>query len=188
MALRDASQPDAVPPDSAPPMSNAQGAEPGPVPYADRAASPPRHYVEPPRPIYRRTYQFPVAPRTLRDVRRDIYETVRAYGAPEGGARAFQVAVGEALVNAWRHAYRMEGGIVEVSLTFDGSEWTATVRDRGRNRRPPDVPAERPRRGGLGLYLMSRLVDCIEIRHLAPDGGLAVSVKKRFSSQAAPVP
>ncbi len=88
------------------------------------------------------------------------------------------LAVEEAMTNAVRHSASAEP--LEVRLGFSGPDLHAEVSDRGRGfdvagfdpRRMPDLLQS----GGRGLYLISRLMDEVDLR---ADGGVDVRMVKR---------
>jgi len=99
-----------------------------------------------------------------------------------------QLAVDEAVSNIIEHAYEgREGESIELTCEVDGDRLVVTLLDRGRpfdpSRAPaPDVHAGLSERkvGGLGIYLMRKLVD--EVRYQAtPSGNRLTLVKRRGS-------
>jgi anti-sigma regulatory factor (Ser/Thr protein kinase) len=94
-----------------------------------------------------------------------------------------QLAVEEACANVIEHAYGGKGGDFQVRFEASEHDVTITVHDHGRPFTPGDVsepnltlPLEERRIGGLGLYLMRRLMD--EVRFsFAEDGNTLVMVK-----------
>jgi serine/threonine-protein kinase RsbW len=96
-----------------------------------------------------------------------------------------KVAVSEAVNNAVLHAYGGEDGVVEVSFAVSEDELAITVRDHGVSFTPADLTESASLRGksideiqsgGLGLYLMQALMDCVEVTH---DGGTTVILTKK---------
>ena len=80
-----------------------------------------------------------------------------------------QLAVEEACMNVIEHAYRGKGGEFTVCIEVCGPDARITVADHGQPFNPQDVPLpnlslpleERPV-GGLGIFLMQRLMDDVE--------------------------
>lgn len=115
---------------------------------------------------------------------RNLRQVTRAFvidaGASHGAVSEIEAAVGEALANVHVHAYRGESGPVELFLEVDGAEFTCLVRDEGRARTDVAVPRTVPGgRDSWGLYLMSQLMDRVEISH--PQGrehGTVVRMRK----------
>jgi anti-sigma regulatory factor (Ser/Thr protein kinase) len=113
-----------------------------------------------------------------------IVEAASACGAPEAAVTELEVAVGEILSNAQRHAYHGDAGPLEVDIRCDEEAIDLVVHDHGEPlTRAPKVPAgvRLADQDGFGLYIASRLVDVLEIRHPARDNrGTAVRLLKRF--------
>ena len=80
----------------------------------------------------------------------------RAHIAPEA-ASDILLAINEAVANSIEHAYDPGDGDITVDVECDGTAVRARVRDYGRWR------GARPVGGGLGMGLMRRLVDHVEI-------------------------
>jgi anti-sigma regulatory factor (Ser/Thr protein kinase) len=73
-----------------------------------------------------------------------------------------EVAVGEVLSNAHRHAYDGAVGPVSVAVFRHSNLGSVVITDGGETTEAPEVPRRLPpltREGGRGLYLVSRLVD-----------------------------
>lgn len=105
-------------------------------------------------------------------------------GFPEREVARIRLAVDEACANVVLHA-AAEGGFDSFRVVCEQSDGSLTVRvqDAG----PPfdldqmsdpqlDVPLEQRRAGGLGIYLMRRVMDSVELRP-RPDGKEIVLVK-----------
>lgn len=108
----------------------------------------------------------------------------RLAGFDSDAARDIQVAVAEAVGNAYLHAYGGgPEGQVELDIDFDGAFLTIEIHDSGRPVAPGlSVPRELPPpgRGGRGLYLIGRLMDTVEIHQPGRRGrGTLVVMKKR---------
>jgi len=93
-----------------------------------------------------------------------------ALGMNRGAAGEVELAVVEAVNNSIEHAYQLaDGGEVEVVINCDGACLHIEVRDRGRgmpatalaSADAPDVDVAREAlpEGGMGLYLVQRLMD-----------------------------
>ncbi|MBI5876223.1 MAG: ATP-binding protein [Chloroflexi bacterium] len=98
-----------------------------------------------------------------------------------------QTAVDEACANIIYHAYDFEGqGSIEMSCECRGAEFIVTIVDTGRPFDPlavptPDVNADLKDRkeGGLGLYLMQKLMD--DVRHEFRDRHNLLTMVKRIA-------
>lgn len=124
-------------------------------------------------------------PEVLRASRKLVAAAARAMGASRVAAFDLEIALGEALANAYDHAYGSAGrGRIRIRLAFDGAGLIATVTDMGaRLRSRPRIPRQVPLRNrrGRGLFLMSRLMDDLEVIHPVQDGrGTAVRMTKRL--------
>ncbi len=90
------------------------------------------------------------------------------------------LAVEEACTNAVRHSGSSSD--IQVELTFEAADLHVLVRDRGRgfdlSRFRPDELPDLLSTGGRGLFLMSRLMDRVDLRM---HGGLEVRMLKRGS-------
>ncbi|HEX9116399.1 MAG TPA: ATP-binding protein [Anaerolineae bacterium] len=95
-----------------------------------------------------------------------------------------QLAVEEACTNVIQHAYGGSGGDFEVCFETTEHDVVITLHDHGQpfdpaRVTPPDIkrPLTERRVGGLGLYLMAKLMD--EIRfNFAPDGNTLTMIKR----------
>ena len=124
-------------------------------------------------------------PSALRVVRRTIRDLVAREGGSENDAWDLELALGEALFNAYSHAYPDAVGPVEVTVIFNDGTFTLTVRDHGEPVSPPTIPRSLPEdRHGLGLFVISSLVDYVGIRQNEDAAGRGVSITmiKRLQS------
>jgi serine/threonine-protein kinase RsbW len=119
--------------------------------------------------------------------------TARA-GLDDHAAWQVQLAVDEAATNIIQHGYEdAKRGDIELAWRLDGDELVVTLRDYGRRFNPDDVPApditsplEERQAGGLGLYIMSRLMDTVRFDFDDAQGNLLTMVK-RVAGQSATV-
>lgn len=97
-----------------------------------------------------------------------------------------QLAVDEAATNVVQHGYgESQPGDIELAWRVKGDEFVVTLRDRGRRFKPEEVPppditsplAER-QVGGLGLYLMGRLMDSVRFDFGDQKGNLLTMTKR----------
>lgn len=94
--------------------------------------------------------------------------TARA-GMDEHAAWQVQLAVDEAATNIIQHGYSEGGeGVIELTWRIEGPDFVVSLHDYGRSFNPDDVPApdihsplEERQAGGLGIYLMTRLMDSV---------------------------
>jgi serine/threonine-protein kinase RsbW len=118
--------------------------------------------------------------------------TARA-GLDDHAAWQVQLAVDEAATNIIQHAYAAsQPGNIELSWRVNGVEFAVTLRDRGRRFNPADVPPpditaplEERQSGGLGIYLMSRLMDNVSFGYDEQHGN-TLTMTKRIGPAVAP--
>jgi anti-sigma regulatory factor (Ser/Thr protein kinase) len=135
-----------------------------------------------PRPRWRATFQLFHHPESVRLARLLVMPVARLAGFEGDTIRDIQVAVAEAVSNAYLHAYGGgPTGRIEVDVEFDGSLLTVGIHDSGRPvTHRLTVPEGLPPsgRGGRGLYVMARLMDVVEIRQGRRGRGTLVVLKK----------
>ena len=125
-------------------------------------------------------------PDAIRFARKLLYAAARIRGAPEQDARDIELAVGEALTNVRRHAYQDGIGPAEVAIDCHDSGLTVIVRDWGIAGAPPAVPGSlslESDSGGRGLYLISRLMQRVEILQNAEGWGVTLRMAKQFAAR-----
>jgi serine/threonine-protein kinase RsbW len=106
-------------------------------------------------------------------------------GLDDHAAWQVQLAVDEAATNIIQHGYQQsEPGDIDLACRVDGSDFVVTMRDRGRSFKPEEVPSpditsplEERQVGGLGLYMMSRLMDSIHFDFDDQQGNLLTMIK-----------
>ncbi|MGQ9927147.1 MAG: anti-sigma factor antagonist [Chloroflexaceae bacterium] len=114
-----------------------------------------------------------------------ITAAARRAGLDERTTWQAQLAVDEAATNVIQHAYAPEApGDITLSWRSEGNRFIVTLRDFGRqfdpgSIPPPDLssPLEERQAGGLGIYLITRLMD--EVRFdFNPQGGNVLTMIK----------
>jgi anti-sigma regulatory factor (Ser/Thr protein kinase) len=111
-------------------------------------------------------------------------------GLDEEQAYAVQTAVDEACTNAMEHAYEGRAdGEVRICCYQEDCDFVVRITDFGKAFDPatvpvPDVsaPLEERTAGGLGLFLMRRLMDSVEF-HFDPVQGNEVVMRKHGNGQ-----
>lgn len=137
-------------------------------------------------PIRMTRASFDAAFQSLDAIRQFIAESARQAGFSEKEAYAIQSATDEASANIIEHAYGGEGkGRIEIECAWSGDEFKIVIRDWGKPFNPARVPKpnlsddlSRRKVGGLGMYLMRRLMDKVEYRS-SPKGGNVLTMVKR---------
>jgi len=110
--------------------------------------------------------------------------TARA-GLDDHAAWQVQLAVDEAATNIIQHGYDLaSSGTIDLGWRLEGDQLVVTLRDHGRRFNPTDVPApditsplEERQAGGLGLYIMGRLMDSVWFDFDDQQGNLLTMVK-----------
>jgi len=133
-----------------------------------------------------RKIKFPAQFQYLDEIR-EFVAGVAARGGFDGKeVYSIQLATDEAATNIIEHAYEgIPGGEIEITCEMKKNVLTITLRDHGRtfdpsSVSPPDVKADLSKRkiGGLGIYLMRKLMD--EVRYeTIPGKGNLLTLQKR---------
>jgi serine/threonine-protein kinase RsbW len=130
---------------------------------------------------------FPGRFESLAEIGGFVSQAARAAGFDTTAVYAVEMAVDEACTNIIEHAYGGEGrGVIEINCRVQGDELTVTLRDYGHPFDParvpePDINAglEERREGGLGLYLMRKLMDEVHFDFTSGLGNVLTLVKRR---------
>jgi serine/threonine-protein kinase RsbW len=82
---------------------------------------------------------------------------------------ALETAVDEASTNIVKHEYGGKGGFFEITCGLENGDIVITLRDHGRKFDPttvplPDIGADLEHRkiGGLGIYMMRKMMDSVD--------------------------
>jgi anti-sigma regulatory factor (Ser/Thr protein kinase) len=108
--------------------------------------------------------EAPADPAMLSLLRRRLRSWLTRRGFPPSESEDVLLAVSEACNNAIEHAYRGDGGQIEIRIVDDGGTLRAAVRDRG-SWRDGTSPDDR----GRGIAIMQRVMDRAEV--VDRDGG-----------------
>lgn len=116
-------------------------------------------------------------------------------GLDEHAAWQVQLAVDEAATNVIQHGYdAATPGEIDLAWRVQGDQLIVTLRDRGRQFSPGDVPPpditsplEERQSGGLGLFLMGQLMDSVDFSFDDQAGNLLTMVKRIPITSAARV-
>jgi len=102
----------------------------------------------------------------------------------EAGVFEVQTAVDEACTNIIKYAYSEEGGVITITCESQDNDFVVTIRDNGKpfdpsSVPPPDLEADLDKRriGGLGIYLMKKLMDDVSYSFDARKGNILVMRK-----------
>ncbi len=122
-----------------------------------------------------------------------IVDAATRAGLDEHTSWQVQLAVDEAATNVIQHGYS-DGlpGEIELSWRVDGVQFAVTLRDQGRRFDPTTIPKpdissalEERQPGGLGIYLMHRLMDTVRFDY-SEERGNTLTMSKRIGPAVAP--
>jgi serine/threonine-protein kinase RsbW len=141
-------------------------------------------------PSFKQTMIFPGRFDSLVKISAFVARAARVAGLGPSAAYAVQMAVDEACTNIIEHAYGGEGlGDIECTCRVDSYGLTLALRDHGHPFDPsrvpePDINAslEQRREGGLGLYLMRKLMDEVHFEFDPDCGNVLTMVKRKETS------
>lgn len=128
---------------------------------------------------------FPASFDHLDEIREYVGEKARAAGFSDKDVYSIQLAADEAASNIIEHAYAgYSNASFELNCEFSNNQLVITLLDHGKTFDPssvpqPDVKADLSDRkiGGLGIYLMRKLMD--EVRYEITDAGNLLTLVKR---------
>ncbi len=137
-----------------------------------------------------RTAVFPGRYKSLNEVVDFVTGAAQAAGLDADGVNAVQLAVDEACSNIIDHAYGGEGhGEIKCTCHIAHDRLTVQLRDYGSPFDPscvsdPDLECDLEERGegGLGLYIMRRLMDEIHFECTSESGNTLTMVKRQETS------
>ncbi len=130
--------------------------------------------------------KFPASFDYLDEIREFVGVKARAAGFGDKDVYSIQLATDEAASNVIDHAYSgIKNGSIELTCEFKEDRLVITLLDHGKPFDPskvvePDVKARLSERkiGGLGIYLMHKLMD--EVRfEVTASGNLLTLVKRK---------
>jgi serine/threonine-protein kinase RsbW len=119
---------------------------------------------------YKSTLTIPSQTERLNDVREFVSELARTHGFIEDDVNKITIAVDEACTNIIKHgyAYAPDKSII-VDIVRKGNDFEIIISDNGKQFdanaiQSPDMKDyfAHYRRGGLGVYLMKRIMDKVE--------------------------
>ncbi|MHB9035064.1 MAG: ATP-binding protein [Armatimonadota bacterium] len=119
-------------------------------------------------------------PTGLSAARRQIVSVARSLEFSLDEVDDLLLAVGEAVTNAYVHGTPEPGkSMIYLGWHCEGDTLTVMVKDEGLDASRIPLAKQRVKRLGLGIELMRRVVDDVDIRF---DGGTTVTLKKRNRS------
>jgi serine/threonine-protein kinase RsbW len=138
--------------------------------------------------------QVPATLDSLARISTFIVDATTRAGLEEHAAWQVQLAVDEAATNIIQHGYdEATPGDIRLTWSVEDDQLIVTLRDWGRRFNPDDVPApdiqsplEERQAGGLGIYLMGKLMDSVLFEFDGQDGNL-LTMAKRIPQTADPV-
>ena len=124
---------------------------------------------------------------SLDEIREFVGEVARQVGFSEKEVYSIQLAADEASTNIIEHAYAgVEEGRIEIDCNITGDELKIVMRDNGKSFDPssvpePNVKADLTERkiGGLGMYLMRKLMDEVSYESLPKGGNILTMIKRK---------
>jgi anti-sigma regulatory factor (Ser/Thr protein kinase) len=122
----------------------------------------------------------------LDEIREFVGDGARRVGFSDKDIYAIQLAADEASSNIIEHAYAgTTGGKLEVELSVSANELKIIMRDHGKPFDPssvpePNVKADLSERkiGGLGMYLMRKLMDEVSYESSPENGNILTMIKR----------
>lgn len=123
----------------------------------------------------------------LDEIREFVAAAARQVGFSEKEIYSIQLAADEASSNVIEHAYAgVEDGKIEIACNANSGELKIVIRDRGTSFNPSSVPepnvnanlSER-KIGGLGMYLMRKLMDEVAYESSPETGNTLTMVKRK---------
>jgi anti-sigma regulatory factor (Ser/Thr protein kinase) len=122
----------------------------------------------------------------LDEIREFVGEEARQVGFLEKEIYSIQLAADEASSNIIEHAYAgVEDGKIEIDCSTAKGELKIVMRDKGKSFNPssvpePNVKADLSERkiGGLGIYLMRKLMDEVSYESSVEGGNVLTMVKR----------
>ena len=134
------------------------------------------------------TYKITVQASTghLSEVRDFVARHAAAYGFNDKEVADIRLAVDEAYTNIIKHAYKNKlKKSVDIELGYDDTEFWISLMDTGQafdpgNYQKPDIrqKIKEKKRGGVGVYLIRKLMDEVEYRSQDSINSIRMSKRK----------
>jgi serine phosphatase RsbU (regulator of sigma subunit)/anti-sigma regulatory factor (Ser/Thr protein kinase)/transposase len=123
--------------------------------------------------------QFPAEESQLDGIRRFVQESCRGTPLSTKDVNSVLLALEEACTNVIRHAYLYGHGTIRLHIALAGDRVTFSIYDKGRSfdfdrAGAPDLGryVETGRKGGLGIYLIRKIMDEVEYRTIGDENRL----------------
>jgi serine/threonine-protein kinase RsbW len=131
--------------------------------------------------------RFPANFQYLDEIRDFVAEIARKGGFDGKEIYSIQLAADEAASNIIEHAYEgIPNGEIEISCGMNGRTLKITMLDHGKSFdpstvKPPNLKADLSKRkiGGLGIYLMRKLMDDVRYESIPGQGNRLTLLKRR---------
>jgi len=130
--------------------------------------------------------EVPADENNLSEVRDFIADICDKAGFSKSETNNTKLAVDEACTNIIKHAYKEKGGDIRIDVQAEPGKIEITIFDRGEpfdwsNVKEPDLDhyVEIGKKGGLGIFLMNRLMDTLN--YSAAEGGNRLYMSKSSS-------
>ena len=129
---------------------------------------------------------FPADEAALSDVSAFLNGELEKADCPPKAAMQLDMSIEEVFVNIARYAYPDEKGEAVLGISFDGESRTITLRMRDKGvpfdplaRPDPDItlPAEERSIGGLGIFMMKKVMDSVHYSYTNGENVLTMSKK-----------
>ena len=124
--------------------------------------------------IHKHTTSLTILSQTdfLSEVREFVSRLAREHGFTEDDVNKISIAVDEACTNIIKHGYKFaKNEKITLDINRKGKEFEIVISDNGRQFNPNDISTPdmkeyltHYRRGGLGVYLMKRIMDKVEFQ------------------------
>ncbi|MDF1546008.1 MAG: ATP-binding protein, partial [bacterium] len=121
------------------------------------------------RPIKEINAEFSAEETHLDDIRRIVRESCVAAGLPRKETSSVLLAIEEGATNIIRHAYLYKTGMIRVRVVIFSKQMVISLIDSGRSFTPPgsegidfEKMVESGRKGGLGFYMIRKIMDSVE--------------------------
>ncbi|MDP1545621.1 MAG: ATP-binding protein [Anaerolineales bacterium] len=132
-------------------------------------------------------YTFPARFEFLDEIRDLVAKIARDGGFSDKMIHSLQLAADEAASNIIEHAYEdISNASIDLTCDMRGEDIVITMRDHGKPFDPsvvkePNLKADLSERqiGGLGIYLMRKLMDSVLYESNSQTGNLLTLIKRR---------